>query len=84
VCLDIGDRRHGDVKGKGSWVKAHEGVKRGLRSCGVSLDVMGKFGSREMRSPVILLDGSVNMEVLFKFLINSFCLTIGLRMIGHR
>jgi len=84
VCLDIRDRRCGDVEGKRPWVKAHEGIKQGLRSRGVVVDVVGKFGSREMGSPVILSDGGVSMEVLFEFLVNSFCLTIGLRMISCR
>ena len=82
--MDIGDRRCGDVNGKGPWVIAHKGIKRGLRSRGVGADVVGKFGGREVRSPVVLSDRGVSTEILFEFLINSFRLTIRLRVISRR
>ena len=62
---------------------AHQGIKRGLRSRGMSTDVVGKLGGREVRSPIMLVDGSVSVEILFEFLINPFCLTIRLRVISR-
>jgi len=64
-------------------VIAHEGVKRGLRSRGVGADVVGELGGREVRSPVVLSNRSVRAEILFKFLINPFRLTIGLQVISR-
>ena len=54
--MDIGDRRGRNVKRKGPWVIAHKGVKRGLRSRGMSTDVVGKLGGREVGSPIVLSD----------------------------
>jgi len=63
-------------------VIAHEGIKRGLRSRGVGADVVGELGGREVRSPVVLSNRSVRVEILFEFLIDPFRLTIGLRVIS--
>jgi len=46
------------------------------------MDVVGKLSSREVRSPVILVDGGVGAEVLFKFLVNPFHLAIRLDVIN--
>ena len=61
---------------------AHEGIKWGLRSHGVGAEVVGKFSGREVGSPVVLSDRGVSAEILFEFLINPFCLTIGLQVIS--
>jgi len=64
-------------------VITHKGIKRGLRSRGVGADVVGKFGGREVRSPVILSDRGVSAEILFEFLINPLCLTVRLQVISR-
>jgi len=62
---------------------AHKGVKRRLRSRGVSVDVVGEFNGRKVRSPIILSESRCKCGDLFEFLINPFRLTIGLRVISH-
>src|SRR3981189_653253 len=53
--------------------------------CGtVNSIVMGEFGDGKPLNPVILTMVNKDMKILFKFLINTFCLTISLRMVSCR
>ena len=44
--------------------------------------VIGEFGDRKERIPVVLLVGAVHAEVLLKGLVSSLGLTISLRMMA--
>src|SRR5882762_3041285 len=46
------------------------------------VDVVSKFSSGEVVSPVVLTNRAVGMKVLFQFLVNMFGLTIGLGVIS--
>ena len=73
----------GGKKGDGRGLIAHEGTERGSVDGGTMTDIMSKFSSGKVVSPVILADRAVGTKVLFKFLINLFSLTICLRMVGR-
>ena len=51
----------------------------GGRAFGV---VVSKLGNREPAGPVVLLEITVNAEVLFQGLVYSFCLTVCLGMVA--
>ena len=44
--------------------------------------VVGKFHEQQKVRPVVLLVVDVGMEVLFQYLIDAFCLSIGLRVVA--
>ena len=46
--------------------------------------VVGKFHCGEVLRPIILAKRSIGMEILFKQLVNTLGLTIGLRVISCR
>ena len=50
--------------------------------CAFSI-VVSKLGNREPMGPVIMLEITVNAEVLFRGLVYSFCLTVCLGMIAR-
>src|SRR5258705_11217624 len=49
---------------------------------GVNTGVVGEFREGEEFSPIILMHRGVGAEVLFEFLVNTFGLTVRLRMVG--
>jgi len=46
-------------------------------------NVMSEFSGGEVVSPVVLTNRAVGMKILFKFLVNTFGLTISLGVISH-
>ena len=62
---------------------AHEGMEGGGVNGRMMAYIMSEFSSGEVVSPVVLMDGAVGMKILFKFLVNTFGLTISLGVISH-
>ena len=62
---------------------AHKGTERGGVDSRMMADIVSEFSSGKVVSPIVLADRAVGMEILLKFLIDAFGLTIGLRMISH-
>ena len=61
---------------------AHEGTEVGGINGRMMAYVMSKFSGGEVVSPVILTNRAVSMKILFKFLVNTFGLTISLGVIS--
>ena len=59
---------------------SEERSRPGGRAFGV---VVSELGNREPMGPVVLLEITVNAEVLFQGLVYSFCLTVCLGMIAR-
>ena len=49
---------------------------------GVNVGVDNEFSHGEVLVPVALMSASIEAEVLFNILVSTFCLTVGLRVIG--
>ena len=61
---------------------AHEGTEgRGIDGR-MMTDVMSEFSGGEVVSPIVLTNRTVSTKILFKFLVNTFGLTIGLGVIS--
>jgi len=72
------------------WFKAHPRVSASIKEegcllCGqVDVVIVGELHHGEECVPVILSFSNKDPLVLFQFLVDSFCLTIGLQVIGGR
>src|SRR5260221_2988927 len=83
VMESRGNRRVGRGRqdgGEGTRIEAHKGIKWGGFCSGVSTGVVGEFREGEEFGPIVLMHRGVGAEVLFEFLVNTFGLTVRLRM----
>jgi len=62
---------------------ANEGTEGGGVNGRMMADVVSEFSGGKVVGPIILMDSAVSTKILLKFLINTFSLTISLRMISH-
>ena len=66
------------------WIVSVEHDEWGLACSGVLCTIIGKFSCWQVVNPVILIVVDETVKVLLQHLIESFCLSICLQVIGCR
>lgn len=65
-----------------TWLVSHEKIERGLLGGGMLSRIMGKFSEKEELRPIVLLIITECSQELFKFLIDTFCSSVRLGVVG--
>ena len=67
--------------GDGLWFIAKHEVEWGFAGCGVRVVIVDKLGHRNMVSPGFRVRSAEDVEVGLDFLVESFCFSVGLRVV---
>ena len=79
-----GDRGVGNYRGKGMGFVSHHEIERGLIGHGVRVVIVGEFCVGDQFGPRCGIIATKDAKVGLDFLVDSFCFTVRLWVIGGR